>query len=312
MLKVNDIAQSLGISAERVRQILKENPHYKVIKNNSGVIRIPPKTIRALLEHRGKTFRPIFVTIGIQKGGCGKTLLTINGGICLARHGRKVLIIDLDPEAHITHFFLSQEVLNKSMKTADVFQNKVNFDEAICKTHYESLDIVPGDKETRKLDKLIGSSNPAKIISNKIKNIRKKYDVVFFDVSSWYARVTESAYITSDLVIIPTLPDANSIESVGTTIEDIEESCTEFDCQLPIIKALMNKYENEGIISSDDGWKTLTSEHRGIVLPFQIKDAKAFQNASNKGLSIFENKAPKIAKENIVDLANVISPLIDV
>jgi len=74
----------------------------------------------------------------------------------------------------------------------------------------------------------------------------------------------------------------------------------------------MNKYSQKCSISSTDSWQTLTSIYQEMVLPFQIKEAKDLQNAANEGLSIFEHKANKKIRENIGDLANLISPLIDI
>lgn len=313
MVKVAPVAKMLGITDNRVKQIVKENkgnPNYRYTTNNSKHIVIPWETVRTLVSHRGKKYQFFMSTIGIEKGGCGKSLLTLTVAIYLSMFGRKVLIIDLDPEAHITHFFLSQAVLDECITAAEVFDNKIYFDDAICKTKYPHLDIVAGDKKTRKLDKMIGGHNPAKIILSKMKNISKNYDVVLFDVSSWYARVTESAYITSDIVIIPTIPDKWAIESVGATIEDIKESATDFDCCMPIIKVVMNKYGKKRTASLKS-WEDLVAIYREIVLPFQIKEATDFQNTANEGFSIFEKRTNPRTRENIADIAMLISPLID-
>jgi len=313
MVKVAPVARMLDITDNRVKQILKENkgnPNYQYTTNNSKHILIPWQTVTNLVAHKGKKYQFFMSTIGIEKGGCGKSLLTLSVAIYLSMFGRRVLMIDLDPEAHITHFFLSQEVLNESYTIADIFNNKFYWDDAICKTKYPHLDIIAGDKATRKLDKIIGGHNPAKIILSKMKDIRKNYDVVLFDVSSWYARITESAYLTSNIVIIPAIPDKWAIESVGATIEDIKASAKDFDCSMPIIKVVMNRYGKKRT-ASETSWQDLVSIHQDLVLPFQIREASDFQNTANDGFSVFEKRTNPRTKQNIADIAMLVSPLID-
>lgn len=314
MLKVTDAAKLLSVSPQYIKQLLKDNKdyiHHRTHGIKSGMFQLPPETVRKLLNKKNKDYKTTFVTIGIEKGGCGKSLLTCNTAMAAAPYGRRVLIIDLDPEAHITRFFLSPEEQNNCKKIYDVFNDDIYLDDIILKTNREWLDLAPSCPRSRKLDSLIGKANPKKILKNKMRNIAQNYDLVFFDVSSWYARFIESAYLSSDLVIIPTLPDAWCIESVGNTIANIKKSAKDFDVDEPKISVLMNKY-NPARSASEESWRTIISMYSEFVLPFQIRDNAQLQNSINDGLSVFDIKSTKEVRSNILALADYISPAVEI
>ena len=309
MIKVKDAAGLLGVTDVRIKQVLNENKEYEFTRTSGGVIQIAPSTVQKLLCHYNMAYKSIMATIGIEKGGCGKSLLTCNTAIYLSRMGCRVLIVDLDPEAHATHLFLTQDKVLGAKTICDVFNDDVQMADIIKHTHYSFLDIAPCGVKARKLDRMIGRSNPKKLLETKLENIKKHYDLILFDVSSWYARIIESAYISSDIVIIPTLPDIWSIESVKSTIDDIKESSSHFEARMPEIKVLMNKY-NQKRIATSGGWELLLKLHKDKVLPFQIKDAAQIHNAINEGLSVFEYKTNRDVKESFCRLANTICPLV--
>jgi len=311
MLKVKDIAKLLGVTSARIKQVLNENKGYDFTRTPGGVIQLAPSTVQKLLFHYNMTYKATMATIGIEKGGCGKSLLTCNTAIYLSRMGCRVLIVDLDPEAHATHLFLNTEQVVGAKTIYEVFNDDMQMDDIIKHTQYPFLDIAPCNVKARKLDRMIGRSNPKKLLEIKLKGIKKNYDLILFDVSSWYARTIESAYISSDIVIIPTLPDVWSIESIQSTIDDIKESSSHFEAKMPAIKVLMNKY-NQKRIATGDGWELLLKLHKDRVLPFQIKDTAQIQNAINEGLSVFDYKSNRDVKESFYRLANVVCPLVNV
>ena len=82
-------------------------------------------------------YRPTIATFGNEKGGVGKSLITINVAIQRAQQGARVLIIDLDPEACATNFLLKEEYFNKDFFTMlEVFKNNTSFKDAIIPSRY--------------------------------------------------------------------------------------------------------------------------------------------------------------------------------
>jgi chromosome partitioning protein len=313
MISPTECAELLAITDVRVKQILKEIiPDDEIIrtKPEHGQIKLSPSQIRKIIDHRGMQFKPNIVTIGNEKGGVGKSLITINVAIKRSQQGARVLIIDLDPEACATNFLLKDEDFQSDFLTMlEVFKNNISFRDAIRPSKYEFLDIVPCRGKARRAEKFVRDENLGTLIINKLKNIKKDYDLILFEVPPTFSNIIASAYICSDIVVIPTFPDSWSLESVILTIEDIQEESKKWQIPTPEIKVILNKFRPDRN-ASKDAWEMMMKEFGEHVLPFQIKESADLQNSINDGKSIFEIRSPKIIRESIGMLADLVCPII--
>lgn len=310
----NECAQLLSISHMRVKQLIKE--HYTEdqifrTKPEKGQIRLTSEQARKLIFERGLKFQNTIATFGNEKGGVGKSLITINVGVRRAQQGAKVLIIDLDPEACATNFLLDDRYFEKDYLTMlEVFKNDIKFEDAVLPTKYESLDVVPCRGKARRAEKFVRDENLGALMESKLGGLKEKYDLILFEVPPTFSNIIASAYISSNVVIIPTFPDSWSLESVLLTLEDVEEEANKWQRPIPEMKVLLNKYRPDRT-ASKDAWNTMMREFGSHVLPFQIKESADLQNSINDGKTIFETKSPKIVKEAITMLGDYVCPLID-
>ena len=147
MITPNECAELLSLSHMRVKQLIKEHyPEDQIYrtKPENGQIRLTSKQTRQLIDDRGLGFQSSIATFGNEKGGVGKSLLTINVATRRAQQGARVLIIDLDPEACATNFLLEDTYFAKDYLTMlEVFKNDIKFEDAVLPTKYEFVDIVP-------------------------------------------------------------------------------------------------------------------------------------------------------------------------
>ena len=109
-------------------------------------------------------------------------------------------------------------------------------------------------------------------------------------------------------MVIPTFPDSWSLESVMLTIEDIQEESAKWGTKIPDIRVVLNKYRLDRN-ASKDAWDTIMKEFGSYVLPFQIKESADLQNSINDGKSIYEIRSPKIIRESIAMLGDLVCPL---
>ena len=314
MISPNECAELLSVTHMRVKQLIKEiyseDEIYRT-KPENGQIKISPHQVRALLDSRGLSFKSTVATIGNEKGGVGKSLVSINVAIRRAQQGARVLIIDLDPEACATNFLLTKEDAERDFLTVlEVYKDKLSFKDAILPTKYEFLDIIPCRGKARRVDKFIRDQHLGKLINKKLGDLRDEYDLILFEIPPTFTSLIASAYITSDIIIIPTFPDKWSLESVILTLEDVEEAATEWEVPLPDTKILLNKYRADRK-ASKEAWETLITHFGNKVLPFQIKESAELQNAINEERSIWESggKCPKIVKEAVTMVAEYICPI---
>ena len=127
-MNLTDLAAVVGITRERVRQILDGGTLGKCddVDRGSSLWSVGRKTCRKFLESRGVKFRKMIVVIASMKGGIGKTLITSTVAVRASNMGAKVLIIDLDPEACATNYLLEEPVESDALVFVDIVAKNKN------------------------------------------------------------------------------------------------------------------------------------------------------------------------------------------
>ena len=143
-----------------------------------------------------------------QKGGVGKTTTTSNLGIGLAKKGKKVLLIDSDPQGSLTVSlgFKVPDELTFSLSTIYekiINDEEIKVDEGILH-HLEGVDLMPGNIELSGLEvSLVGAMNREKILCEYIKIVRDIYDYVIIDCMPSLGMLTINCLACADSVLIP-------------------------------------------------------------------------------------------------------------
>lgn len=313
MINPSECAEMVGLTDVRIKQIMREMfPPEEIFRTSpkKGQIKVTPEQTREILKKRGFGYKPSIAMFANEKGGVGKSLITINVAVKQAYRGARVLLIDLDPESCATNFLLKEEDIQKDLTTVlEVLQDNKSFSDAIMPTRYPLLDIVPCRGRSRRAEKYAKGKNLGKLLRAKLAKAKKKYDLILFEVPPTFSDVVASAYITSDIVVIPTFPDIWSLESVALTIEDVTEEAKKWKTKLPDIKVILNKFRADRT-ASKEAWAIVIEEFPGYILPYHIKESAHLQNSINNGQSVFENKSPKIVKESLALLGELVSPVV--
>lgn len=148
------------------------------------------------------------ISVSNQKGGVGKTVTCVNLGIGLAREGKKVLIIDADPQGSLSISLGVQEPDKLSYSLATVMMNIIN-DEAFdvregIVQHEEGVDLLPGNIELSGLEiSLIGVISRETILREYIEQVREFYDYIIIDCMPSLGMLTINALACADSVLIP-------------------------------------------------------------------------------------------------------------
>ena len=138
-----------------------------------------------------------------QKGGVGKTTTCINVAAYMAVMGKKVLVVDMDPQGNAS----SGVGIEKSTKTKtiyDVIDGTSFVHEVILPTYIEGLDIIPATVDLAGAEiELIQMPSREKIVKNVLGRIKNNYDFIFIDCPPSLALLTVNALTASDSIIIP-------------------------------------------------------------------------------------------------------------
>lgn len=221
--------------------------------------------------------RTRIIAITNQKGGSGKTTTVVNLGACLAGLGEKILLVDIDPQAHTTtHLGFEPHKIETTIH--DVLINSQPIDKTITRTLVDKLDILPSNVNLSgaeiKLVNIIGREN---ILKDRIKRLDGKYDYILIDCPPSLGILTLNAFNTAQELFIPIQAEFFALEGMTKLLQTIR-----------IVKERLNrKLEIGGIIlTMFDGRKNICNDVARKVEEF-FKE-KAFKTKIRDNVKLAE------------------------
>ena len=153
-----------------------------------------------------------------QKGGVGKTTTAINFSAALGLLGKKVLLIDLDPQANTT-IGLGFDKNNLLFDIFDFLINDIPFSKVVLKTKANNVSLLPSSINLAGIDLILSNKTRKEnesILRDKLKEISKKYkyDYVLIDCSPSLGLLNKNALVSSDSVLIPVQPQYYALEGL--------------------------------------------------------------------------------------------------
>lgn len=249
------------------------------------------------------------IAVSNHKGGVGKSTTTGNLGHALVREGKKVLLVDIDPQSNLSRTFSIDCYAQKHTLHEALLEN-TPISAVIQSTGIENLDIVPATVKLHmsKLQIMV-EVNAANLLANALTNaIRSDYDYILIDCPPELDALTTNALSASDWVIIPMEPEIYALEGIDMLFDTIRKVQTRSNRGLKVMGVLITRVDGRLRLHKD-----MIEKIRGAALPvFQteislnttLKEAQAarqtvFQYDSRKpGAKDYE----ALARE-VVDIA---------
>src|SRR6266496_4167171 len=258
----------------------------------------------SVTSHTCHTFHPdmsYIVAICNQKGGVGKTALTINLGAALAEHGQKVLLIDLDPQGHLTEGVGMNELY---------LQEQHNLFDALTNTHpdtsglvhripHEKFALIPSNYQMALIEqKLYMTRNREHKLRELLDDLSKQYDFVLIDCPPNLGNLTDNALNAARRVVVPIQAETSSVRALDLLFDQIESVEQGLKIKVAVLAVVPNLVQDSALS------KRILAELRSnipFVTPFEIRKRVVLQEAYDLGRSIFSYKAPNSVKGDDVN-----------
>ena len=195
------------------------------------------------------------ISIINQKGGVGKTTTVINLAAGLTQQGKKILVIDLDPQGNATTGLGLSNMSNSSETIYGVLNGTKKVSEVIKKTNFKDLDIVSSNVDLSGLEvETAGDSDRAFILKVKLTSYlndsRANYDYILIDCPPSLSLLTVMALVSSNSLLVPLQTEFFALEGLTQLIKTIERIKVSLNPNLKIRGILLTMYDKRNKLSS--------------------------------------------------------------
>lgn len=254
-----------------------------------------------------------------QKGGVGKTTMTFNVAHALKNAGKKVLAIDLDPQANLSLLFNSEIEFNiyhlmvNAVKELKVLHSSVLVSDVLKRGE---VDIIPGGQELSGFDLTVASINtPRQLILKKFieqNGLKERYDYILIDCPPTLGLLVINALCASDGVIVPFRPDdfsSKGLDHFYQVLDDVEDmgivTVPEIILHVPNLVDLRRKQESEDLNKIVNKIESTMGKQK-VAQAFLNKSPLVKSLAERKSVFDFHNKEFKDLQNEFAHIAESI------
>ena len=249
-----------------------------------------------------------------QKGGVGKTTSVVNVGAGLTILGKKVLIVDLDPQGHLTGFLgIDPEEIDYTIY--DVMRGRVHPREAIITRPLRARIFIGGSESQLSLSVLPASLDLAEadtafantferehLLKRAIARINGDYDYILFDCPPSLGLITVNALVASKKVFIPVQTEFLALRSLESLMEKIESVMTEINPDLTIGGLVATRYDGRKVLSRAVV-EAIKEQYGPLLLDTVIRENIVLAESPRFGKDIFSYRPRSYGMEDYLNLS---------
>ena len=243
------------------------------------------------------------IAVANQKGGVGKTTTTFSLGVALSKMGKKVLLVDADPQGDLTTYMGWYEQDKLPLTLADLMEQSMNDEPIRAKEailhHKENVDLIPSNLDLSAMEmSLVNAMSREYTMRNCLSEVKKDYDYIILDCMPSLGMVTINALASADSVIIPIQSQYLAAKGMTHLLKTISKVKRQINPDLKVDGALLTLVDKRTNLSKE--MKVQLQENYGSLLklfdtqiPLAIKTAES----TSRGKSIFTyDKNSKVAE----------------
>ena len=243
------------------------------------------------------------IALANQKGGVGKTTSTINIGYALSMLGKKVMLIDLDPQAHLT-YSLGIQAHELESTIYDVLKGNSDVESA-CR-EINGVTILPSSLDLSGADiELASIPGREQLLNEALKPYFKNFDYILIDCPPSLGLLTLNCFTTVKEIFVPIQTEFLALQGLGKLIETVDIIKKRLNPALNITSIIGSRYDSRKNLSREVVQKI--EEHFGkkLLRPL-IRENVALAEAPSYGQDIFSYKESSYGAEDYLALSKVI------
>ena len=251
------------------------------------------------------------ISVANQKGGVGKTTTTINLSTMLAKKGKKVLLIDADPQGNATSGVGAEKDVEFSIY--DILVGEVEMDEVVEKTVIKNLLVCPSNINLAGAEvELVSMMSREQRLKEKLEKIKNNFDYILIDCPPSLGLITLNAFTASDSVLIPVQCEYYALEGLGQLLNTINLVKKHLNKDIEIEGALLTMYDARTNLSNQvvkEVKKYFNDKVYKTVIPRNVRLSEAPSygmpiteyDPRSKGAKMYEKFTKEFLKTNEVE-----------
>lgn len=249
------------------------------------------------------------IAVANQKGGVGKTTTSVNLSAALGVAGKKVLLIDLDPQGNATSG-VGIDKMSDVTSIYDVIINDVPIKEAIIKTEFKNLSVIPATTSLAGAEiELVEIENRETRLKEKVSEIKDDYDFILIDCPPSLGLLTLNSFVCTDTILIPLQCEFFALEGLSQLISTIRQVKKSLNKDIDIEGILLTMFDGRTNLSNqvaDEIKKYYPDKVYKSVIPRNIRLSEApsygqpinVYDKHSKGAVSYKNLAKEVIKKN--------------